>query len=181
MGPWRWPSMEVREPVSKPKNVDPGLVIYPGSFDPITNGHLDLISRGLEVFERLVVAVAHNPRKQPFFPTSERCRMIREALPEHPGLEVDTFEGLLVDYARRRGARVIIRGLRAVADFEYELQMANMNKKLGQEIETLFMMTSERYFFLSSQSVREVASLGGPVDDFVPENVVEALRKKLNN
>ena len=158
-----------------------GLAIYPGSFDPITNGHVELIFRGLEVFDRLVVAVAHNPRKQTLFTTDERAEMIRQALPERKGLEVDSFEGLLVDYARARGAHVILRGLRAVADFEYELQMANMNKKLCPGVETLFMMTGERYFFLSSQSVREVATFGGPLDGLVPETVAEALRRKLGH
>jgi len=153
--------------------------VYPGSFDPITNGHLELIIRGLEVFDHLIVAVAHNPRKQPLFTTRERVKLIREAIPDRPGLEVDCFEGLLVDYAARRKARVILRGLRAVADFEYEFQMANMNKKLDPKLETLFMMTGEKYFFLSSQNVREVATFGGPVDDLVPPNVAMALRKKL--
>ncbi len=155
------------------------LAIYPGSFDPITNGHVELIFRGLEVFDNLVVAVAHNPRKTPMFTTEERVEMIRAALPERPGLEVASFEGLLVDYARARGAGVILRGLRAVADFEYELQMANMNRKICPGVETLFMMTGEHYFFLSSQSVREVATFGGPVDDLVPVSVAEALRRKL--
>ncbi len=169
------------ESVPSDKNVlDPGLAIYPGSFDPITNGHVEVISRGLKVFPKLIVAVAHNPRKMPLFTTHERTDMIREALSDREGLEVDCFEGLLVEYARRCGARVILRGLRAVADFEYEFQMANMNKKIAPEIETLFMMTGENYFFLSSQNVREVASFDGPVDDLVPKNVAVALRKKLS-
>jgi pantetheine-phosphate adenylyltransferase len=167
--------------VSDTDNFDRGLAIYPGSFDPITNGHIELIFRGLEVFDRLVVAVAHNPRKEPMFTTEERTRLIREALPERPDLEVDCFEGLLVDYAARRHARVILRGLRAVADFEYEFQMANMNKKINPAVETLFMMTGEKYFFLSSQNVREVATFGGPVDDLVPPNVAKALREKLGS
>jgi len=156
-----------------------GLAIYPGSFDPVTNGHIELIYRGLEVFDQIIVAVAHNPRKMPMFTTDERVQMIRDALPNREGLEVDCFEGLLVDYARRRGAGVIIRGLRAVADFEYEFQMANMNKKLCPSVETLFMMTGEKYFFLSSQNVREVATFGGPLDGLVPESVAAALRTKL--
>jgi len=167
--------------VSDTDNFDRGLAIYPGSFDPITNGHIELIFRGLEVFDRLVVAVAHNPRKEPMFTTEERTRLIREALPERPDLEVDCFEGLLVDYAARRHARVILRGLRAVADFESEFQMANMNKKINPAVETLFMMTGEKYFFLSSQNVREVATFGGPVDDLVPPNVAKALREKLGS
>lgn len=165
-------------PSEKPV-LDPRLAIYPGSFDPITNGHVEVIARGLQVFPKLIVAVAHNPRKMPLFTTEERRDMIRQALPERAGLEVDSFEGLLVEYARRLGARVILRGLRAVADFEYEFQMANMNKKIAPEIETLFMMTGENYFFLSSQNVREVASFNGPVDDLVPANVAVALREKL--
>ena len=160
---------------------DTGLAIYPGSFDPITNGHIDLIIRGLEVFDRLVVAVAHNPRKIPMFTTDERVTMIREALPDKTNLEVDSFEGLLVDYARRRKARRILRGLRAVADFEYEFQMANMNKNLHPQMETLFMMTGEKYFFLSSHNVREVATFGGQIEDLVPANVAEALRRKLDH
>jgi pantetheine-phosphate adenylyltransferase len=142
-------------------------------------GHADLITRGLEVFDHLVVAVAHNPRKKPLFSTEERIQLIRDALPKRAGLEIDSFEGLLVDYARRKNARVVLRGLRAVADFEYELQMANMNKKLYPEMETLFMMACERYFFVSSSGVREVATFGGPVEEFVPPNVAKALRKKL--
>jgi pantetheine-phosphate adenylyltransferase len=161
-------------------SIDRKLAIYPGSFDPITNGHIELIARGLEVFDHLIVAVAHNLRKQPMFTTRERVKLIREAMPERPDLEVDCFEGLLVDYAASRKARVILRGLRAVADFEYEFQMANMNKKLDPELETLFMMTGEKYFFLSSQNVREVAAFGGPVDELVPPNVAKALRKKLS-
>lgn len=165
--------------VSDKDSIDNGLAIYPGSFDPITNGHIELIHRGLKVFDRLVVAVAHNPRKNPLFTTEERTNLIRAALPQQPKLEVDSFEGLLVDYATRRKARAIIRGLRAVADFEYEFQMATMNKKLNSNVETLFMMTGEKYFFLNSQSVREVATFGGPIDDLVPKNVAIALRKKL--
>lgn len=164
---------------SKTLKLSNGLAIYPGSFDPITNGHVEVIERGLEVFPKLIVAVAHNPRKTPLFSTDERAEMIRDALPERKGLEVDSFGGLLVEYAKQRGARVILRGLRAVADFEYEFQMANMNKKLAPEIETLFMMTGENYFFLSSQNVREVASFNGPLDDLVPTNVARALRNKL--
>lgn len=162
-------------------SLDRGLAVYPGSFDPITNGHIELIFRGLEVFDHLVVAVAHNLRKEPMFTTAERAMLIREALPDQPGLEVDRFEGLLVDYAARRGARIILRGLRAVADFEYEFQMANMNKKLNPAVETLFMMTGEKYFFLSSQNVREVATFGGPVGDLVPPNVARALREKIGS
>jgi len=165
--------------VAKNEELENRVAIYPGSFDPVTNGHIELIFRGLEVFDRLIVAVAHNPRKKPLFTTEERVKLIREAFPKLPNLEVDCFEGLLVDYATRRNARVILRGLRAVADFEYEFQMANMNKKLNSQIETLFMMTGEKYFFLSSQNVREVASFDGPVDDLVPPNVARALQKKI--
>jgi pantetheine-phosphate adenylyltransferase len=151
--------------------------IYPGSFDPLTNGHLSLIQRGLQMFDRLVVAIAVNPKKAPLFTMEERHQLIREACPD-PRLEVDQFQGLLVEYARKRQVNVIVRGLRAVSDFEYEFQMANMNRKLAPEVETVFMMTGEDYFYISSQLVREVASLGGEVQGLVPPNVLSKLRAK---
>ncbi len=156
------------------------LAIYPGSFDPLTNGHLDIIFRGLTVFDRLVVAVAENSRKRTLFTAEERVEMIRSVLSSEPRVEVDAFEGLTIDYAVRRGATAILRGLRAVADFEYELQMANMNRKLSSNLETLFMMTSEKYFFISSQNVKEVARFGGPIDDLVPPLIAAPLRKKMS-
>lgn len=149
--------------------------IYPGSFDPLTNGHLSLIKRGLLVFDRLIVAIAYNPKKTPLFSVDERKELIREACND-PRLEVDSFQGLLVEYAKQRGVNTILRGLRAVSDFEYEFQMANMNRKLDPQFETVFMMTGEDYFYISSQMVREVASLGGNVSGLVPKNVLEKLQ-----
>lgn len=146
------------------------VAIYPGSFDPLTNGHLSLIQRGLQMFDRLIVAIAVNPKKVPLFTLEERKELIREACPD-PRVEVDSFQGLLVEYAKQRNVSVLIRGLRAVSDFEYEFQLANMNRKLAPGIETVFMMTGEDYFYISSQLVREVASLGGDVTGLVPENV----------
>ena len=153
------------------------VAIYPGSFDPLTNGHLSLIQRGLEMFDRLVVAIVVNPKKTPLFTMEERRALIREAVPDER-VEVDSFEGLLVEYARRRGVNVLLRGLRAVSDFDYEFQMANMNRKLAPEVETVFMMTGEDYFYISSQLVREVASLGGDVRGLVPDNVFAQLGAK---
>jgi pantetheine-phosphate adenylyltransferase len=152
--------------------------IYPGSFDPLTNGHLSLIHRGLRMFDRLVVAIAHNPKKTPMFTVDERRQLIQESIGPDPRVEVDFFEGLLVDYTRRKGLNVVMRGLRAVSDFEYEFQMANMNRTLYRELETVFVMTGEDYFYVSSQIVREVASLGGDVSRLVPENVNRKLRER---
>ena len=146
------------------------VAIYPGSFDPLTNGHLSLIQRGLQMFDRLIVAIAVNPKKTPLFTLEERRELIREACRDER-VEVDAFQGLLVDYAKQRQVGVLLRGLRAVSDFEYEFQLANMNRKLAPGIETVFMMTGEDYFYISSQLVREVASLGGDVTGLVPENV----------
>ncbi len=154
------------------------IAVYPGSFDPITNGHLDIIHRGLEVFDRLIVAVARNSEKSGVFTIEERLEMIRETVGDDPRLEVDTFEGLLVNYVVGRGARVILRGLRAVSDFEYEFQIAQMNHTVEEQVETLFMMTSVPYGYLSSSIVKEVASLNGPIDTFVPDPVKRALEKK---
>lgn len=153
------------------------VAIYPGSFDPLTNGHLSLIQRGLQIFDRLVVAIAVNPKKTPLFSLDERKALIREAVPD-PRVEVDAFEGLLVEYAKRRGITVLLRGLRAVSDFEFEFQMANMNRKLAKEVETVFVMTGEDYFYISSQLVREVAALGGNVDDLVPPGVLRKLKAR---
>ncbi len=147
------------------------VAIYPGSFDPLTNGHLSLIQRGMEMFDRLVVAIVVNPKKTPLFTMEERRQLIREAVPDER-VEVDHFEGLLVEYARRRGINVLLRGLRAVSDFDYEFQMANMNRKLAPKVETVFMMTGEDYFYISSQLVREVAGYGGSVKGLVPPNVL---------
>jgi len=153
------------------------VAIYPGSFDPLTNGHLSLIQRGLQMFDRVIVAIAVNPKKTPLFTIEERRELIRQACPE-PRVEVDAFEGLLVEYAKRRQVNVLLRGLRAVSDFEYEFQLANMNRKLAPGIETVFMMTGEDYFYISSQLVREVATFGGDVTGLVPENVNAKLLEK---
>lgn len=152
--------------------------ICPGTFDPITNGHLDLIGRGLMIFDRIVVAVALNPKKEPLFTLKERLGMIRESVKKHKNVRVEAFNGLLVDYAKARGGVAIIRGLRAISDFEYELQMALMNRRLDMNIETVFMMPSEEYSYLTSTIVREVAFFGGSVKQLVPEAVEKALMEK---
>lgn len=154
------------------------IAVYPGSFDPITYGHLDIIHRGLEVFDRLIIAVARNSEKRSLFTIEERLDMIRRSVTDHSRLQVDTFDGLLVDYVVARGARVILRGLRAVSDFEYEFQIAQMNHTVQEQVETLFMMTAVPYGYLSSSIVKEVASLKGPVDAFVPPAVRVALEEK---
>jgi pantetheine-phosphate adenylyltransferase len=154
--------------------------IYPGSFDPITNGHVDIIERGLEVFDRVVVAVLENPKKRPLFTTKERVRMIQDIFASKKEVEVRAFDGLLVDFARAQGTRVVIRGLRAVSDFEYEFQMALMNRSLAPDIETFFMMPSVNYSFLSSNLVREVVGLGGSVEGLVPGSVSRKLRGKVS-
>lgn len=152
--------------------------IYPGSFDPLTNGHLSLIQRGLKVFDGLVVAVANNPAKNALFSVDERKRMIREAVNGDARVVIDSFDGLLVDYAKLQGVHTVLRGLRAVSDFEYEFQIANMNRKLDPEFESVFMMTGEDYFYVASSLVREVASFGGDVSGLVPPNVTAALRAR---
>jgi pantetheine-phosphate adenylyltransferase len=154
------------------------LAIYPGSFDPLTNGHLSLIQRGLKIFDGLVVAVANNPAKTPLFTLEERKALIRGAVGEDPRVEVDSFSSLLVDYAKKRGIHTVLRGLRAMSDFEYEFQLANMNRKLDPEFDSVFVMTGEDYFFVTARLVREVASLGGDVSSLVPPNVAEGFRLK---
>jgi pantetheine-phosphate adenylyltransferase len=154
------------------------VVMYPGSFDPLTNGHLNLIERGLRIYGQLIVAVAHNHRKAPLFTPTERMDMIRDALPPGSPVEVVTFEGLLVDYARKRQAQVILRGLRAVSDFEFEFQLAHLNRRLGTGLETVFMMTGEEHFYVSSHMVREVASFGGNVTGLVPPPIERRLKEK---
>jgi len=162
----------------KPK-AEQHVAIYPGSFDPLTNGHLSIIRRGLEVFDRLVVAVANNVQKTGLFAAPERLALIREAIGDEPRVELDSFDGLLVDYARARGVYVVLRGLRAVSDFEYEFQLANMNRKLEPAVDTLFMMTDQESFYISSRFVREVAAFDGDVSSLVPPNVHAALRARL--
>jgi pantetheine-phosphate adenylyltransferase len=155
------------------------LAIYPGSFDPVTNGHLDLIERGTKIFDRLVVAVLRNLDKEPLFPTQERVDMLREVTRQWANVEVEVFDGLLVDYARKRNAQVILRGIRAFSDYEYELQMALMNRRLESNIETVFMMPAEKYSYLSSRLVREIAHLGGDIKGLVPPVVEQRLRAKV--
>ena len=154
------------------------IAVYPGSFDPITYGHLDIIERGLEVFDEIIIAVARNSEKKSLFSTAERISHIEAAVGKNARLRVDTFDGLLVDYVQSKGAKVILRGLRAVSDFEYEFQIAQMNHNLENEIETLFMMTSVPYGYLSSSIVKEVASLNGSVESCVPPVVMKALIDK---
>jgi pantetheine-phosphate adenylyltransferase len=153
--------------------------IYPGSFDPLTNGHLAIIQRGLKVFDRLVVAVANNVSKAPLFTVDERKALISQALEGDGRVEVDSFDGLLVDYCRRKGVTTVIRGLRAMSDFEYEFQLANMNRKLLPEFEAVFVMTGEDYFYVSARLVREIAQFHGDVSGLVPPNVEAQLRKKI--
>lgn len=156
------------------------IAIYPGSFDPITNGHVDLVKRTLRIFDRIVVAIATNPEKdRSLFSVDERIQMINEVFADLGGrVEADSFQGLLVDYAEKKRSRVIIRGLRAISDFEYEFQMAMMNRRLKPQIETLFMMTGESEFYTSSRLVKEVVSLGGDVAGLVPDNVLKKLKGK---
>jgi pantetheine-phosphate adenylyltransferase len=156
------------------------VAVYPGSFDPITYGHLDIISRGLKIFDEVIIAVAQHPTKKALFTTEERVGLITEVLSCNGRATVDTFGGLLMDYVLAKGANVIIRGLRAVSDFEYEFQIAQMNRAISQDVETLFMMTSVPFSYLSSSIVKEVSSLNGPVDGLVPPIVKRALDAKYN-
>jgi pantetheine-phosphate adenylyltransferase len=152
--------------------------IYPGSFDPITNGHIDIIRRGLDIFDKIIVSVLENPIKNPLFPAVRRVEMIRQIFKHEKKVEVKSFQGLLVEFARRNKARIVIRGLRAISDFEYEFQMALMNRNLAPDVETFFMMPSLTSTFLSSKLVKEVFALGGPVRDLVPPAVEKALSEK---
>ena len=154
------------------------LAVYPGTFDPITNGHVDILRRSLKIFDRVVVALAENVRKEPLFSIAERRAMITDALGADPRVEVDAFQGLLVEYVKRRKAGVVIRGLRAIADFEYEFQFAHMNRHLAPEVETVFLMTSEESFYVSSSLVKEVALMGGDVSRMVPPAVAASLARK---
>jgi pantetheine-phosphate adenylyltransferase len=152
--------------------------VYPGSFDPLTNGHVDIIARGARLFDRIIVAVLVNAEKSPLFSMAERVEITRAVFKNHPNVEVDTFDGLLVDYVGRRKANVIVRGLRAVSDFEYEFQMALMNRELASTIETVFMMPAVQYSYISSRLIKEVFALGGRVHGLVPELVEARLRDK---
>jgi pantetheine-phosphate adenylyltransferase len=153
--------------------------IYPGSFDPLTNGHLDVIQRAARLFDRVIVAVAKNDSKHPLFTLAERTALVKKAVAGLPNVDTDSFDGLLVEYVAAKKARAIVRGLRAVSDFEFEFQLALMNRKLDENIETIFMMPKDTYTFLSSRIVKEIARLGGNVSPFVPPNVQVALKKKL--
>ena len=155
------------------------VAVYPGSFDPLTNGHMDIIQRSLKCFDTVVVGVAVNPAKVPLFSEEERVEQIQTALEHHPRVEVLCFQGLLVNFAREVGAQVVVRGLRAVSDFEYEFQMAHMNTHLAPDLETLFMMTGADHFYVSSRLVKEVGRLGGETRRFLPPNVYSALLAKL--
>jgi len=159
----------------------PKTAIYPGTFDPITNGHIDVIHRAARLFDRVIVAVSTNPAKKPLFTVEERVALIREALQDQKNVEVDSFKGLLVEYARSRNAVAIVRGLRAISDFEYEFQMALVNRKISNGLVTVFLMPHEKYTYLNSTIVKEVASFGGDVEKFVPANVLSALKAKFQS
>jgi pantetheine-phosphate adenylyltransferase len=157
----------------------PTVAVYPGSFDPITNGHLDVIQRAATMFDKVIVSVARNGQKSPMFTVEERVTLIRAAVRKHRNVKVDDFKGLLIHYARRKRATVVVRGLRAVSDFEFEFQMALMNRRLDPKIETIFLMPKDEYIFISSGLVKEIAGLGGNVSGFVPLDVKQALKRKL--
>jgi len=152
--------------------------IYPGSFDPITNGHIDIIERGLKIFDKIIVAILRNPAKEALFTIEERKEMVEISLNEYSNIEVDIFDGLLVDYAKRRNAGTILRGMRAVSDFEYEFQLALMNRKLNREVQTIFLMTGLRWIFTSSSIIKEAASFGGNINSMVPQVVSQKLKEK---
>jgi pantetheine-phosphate adenylyltransferase len=154
------------------------IAIYPGSFDPITNGHLDILERALRLFDKVVITIARNSAKNPLFTEKERVALIQKATKDYRNVEVDSFDGLLVKYVQKKNAIAVVRGLRAMTDFEYELQMALMNRKLDEKTETVFLMSNEKYTYLSSNFVREIARLGGDVSKFVPPVVLKALQQK---
>ena len=155
--------------------------IYPGTFDPLTNGHLDLIARGSKIFDHLVVAILNNSEKQPLFPVQDRVEMITEATREFGNISVSTFDGLLVEFARQQQAQALLRGIRAISDYEYEFQMALMNRRLAPQLETVFMMPAEKYSYVSSRLIREVFRLGGSVEGLVPPSVVERMQTRAAN
>jgi pantetheine-phosphate adenylyltransferase len=157
------------------------IAIYPGSFDPLTNGHLDVIERAVKLFDRVIVAVARNESKQPLFTLDERLEMVRNSIAHLPNVEADSFHGLLVEYVESRSAQAIVRGLRAISDFEFEFQLALMNRKLNERVETIFMMPKDTYTFLSSRIIKEIARFGGDVSTFVPPHVQVALASRLKH
>ncbi|HIJ58651.1 MAG TPA: pantetheine-phosphate adenylyltransferase [Deltaproteobacteria bacterium] len=152
--------------------------IYPGFFDPITNGHLSIVKRGLEIFDKLIISILNNPKKVPLFSIEERISMIKQALQNEPNIEVDTFDGLLVDYVVEKQSNIILRGIRALSDFEYEFQMALMNRKLNRDVQSVFLMTDYKWFYISSTIIKEAASFGGDISGLVPEFVNEKLKEK---
>ena len=157
------------------------IAVYPGSFDPITNGHVDIIKRGLGVFDELIVLIAHNRNKKALFSVEERVGMIQEVIRDFKNVRVDSFDGLLVDYAKVAGANVILRGLRALSDFEYEFQLALINRRLNRDVETIFLMTGYKWFYISSTIINEAASLGGSVKGLVPDIVYQKLQEKYSS
>lgn len=156
------------------------IAIYPGSFDPVTNGHVDIVTRGKKLFDEIIVAILYNPQKKSLFTIEERMYMLKESMKDIPGLSFDTFGGLLVDYAHQRNAHAILRGMRAVSDFEYEFQLALMNRKLNKDIQTVFLMTGLRWIFTSSSIIKEAAQFGGDITDMVPAIVNEKLKEKFS-
>ena len=156
------------------------IAIYPGSFDPVTNGHLDILERGLKLFDKIIVAILHNPGKAGLFSLEERLELLRICTRKFPSVEVDTFDGLLVDYADKRKAHAILRGMRAVSDFEYEFQLALMNRRLNREVQTVFLMTGLRWIFTSSSIIKEAAQFGGNIDGMVPPEVNRKLKERFN-
>ena len=157
------------------------VAVYPGSFDPVTNGHLDIVQRGLKLFDKIIVAILHNPDKKSLFTVNERVRMLKESMRHLSNVEVDTFDGLLVEYAAQQKACAILRGMRAVSDFEYEFQMALMNRRLKREVQTVFLMTGLRWIFTSSSIIKEAAQFGGNIEGMVPEVVLKNIRKKFKH
>ncbi|HET6611600.1 MAG TPA: pantetheine-phosphate adenylyltransferase [Kofleriaceae bacterium] len=161
--------------------IEKRLAVYPGTFDPITNGHIDILQRSLALFDNVIVAIAENPRKEPLFSVAERAGFIRDAMDADPRVTCDAFDGLLVEYCRARGAGFVVRGLRAIADFEYEFQFAHMNRRLAPSVDTVFFMTHESHHYVSSSLVKEVASFGGDISGLVPDMVEAALAEKLGH
>ena len=159
----------------------PRIAVYPGSFDPVTNGHIDIAKRGLKLFDRIIIAILHNPGKQSLFTVEERLEMLSKSMSGIDSIEFDTFDGLLVDYAQKRDASAILRGMRAVSDFEYEFQLALMNRKLNREVETVFLMTGLRWIFTSSSIIKEAARFGGDISDMVPPMVNRRLKAKFGS
>jgi pantetheine-phosphate adenylyltransferase len=158
--------------------MDNRIAIYPGTFDPLTNGHLSIIHRALKIFDKLIIAILINPKKTPLFSSEEREAIIEEVLKDRSNVEIDSFDGLLVDYAVKRGSNVIIRGLRALSDFEFEFQLALMNRKLNRDVQSIFLMTDYKWFYISSTIIKEAASLGGKIDGLVPPIVCKRLKEK---